>query len=58
MCLLTLEERAGMQCSEFFDMIAGTSVGAIIAGLLASGKSAGEVFSLFKERTPVYWRSR
>lgn len=58
MCLLTLEEQAGMRCSEFFDMIAGTSVGAIIAGLLASGKSAGEVFSLFEEHHDAIFMPR
>jgi patatin-like phospholipase/acyl hydrolase len=48
-CLVTFEQLAGKRCFEFFDMIAGTSVGAIIGGLLAAGKSAFEVFSLFED---------
>ena len=57
MCLVTFEQLAGKPCHEFFDMIAGTSVGAIIAGLLAVGKSAFEVFSLFEDHHEEFFTS-
>jgi patatin-like phospholipase/acyl hydrolase len=47
--LKKIEEIAGIKCYELFDMIAGTSTGGIIAGLLLKGKSAGEVELLYEE---------
>ena len=42
-----LEQIAGVPCYELFDMVAGTSTGAIIAGLIATGRSAHEIESLY-----------
>jgi len=41
--LKKLEEVAGIKCYELFDMIAGTSTGGIIAGLILKGFSASEI---------------
>ena len=46
--LKKLEELAGMPCYELFDMVAGTSTGGIIAGLVACGKTATEIETLYK----------
>jgi len=45
--LKKLEEVAGIPCFELFDMVAGTSTGGIIAGLIASGKTASEIETLY-----------
>lgn len=45
--LKKLEEVAGVSCFELFDMVAGTSAGGIIAGLIASGKTAAEIETLY-----------
>lgn len=45
--LKKLEEVAGIPCYELFDMVAGTSTGGIIAGLIAAGKTATEIESLY-----------
>lgn len=42
-CLADFENRFKCQCSDIFDMFAGTSTGSIIALALASGKSAAEI---------------
>jgi uncharacterized protein len=47
--LKKLEEIAGIPCYELFDMIAGTSTGGIIAGLIAAGKTAVEIETLYEE---------
>ncbi|MCF0222702.1 MAG: patatin-like phospholipase family protein [Fibrobacter sp.] len=44
-----LEEETGKKVQEIFNCYAGTSTGAIIAGLLATGYSAKEAFDLFNE---------
>jgi uncharacterized protein len=41
--LKKLEAVAGIPCYELFDMVAGTSTGGIIAGLIASGKRVDEI---------------
>lgn len=41
--LKQLEETAGIPCYELFDMIAGTSTGAIIGGLITMGLTAKEI---------------
>lgn len=41
-----------------FDLIFGTSTGAIIAGLLALGRSVDEIHALYKEHVPTIMRSR
>jgi predicted acylesterase/phospholipase RssA len=45
--LKKIEEIAGIPCYELCDMVAGTSTGAIIAGLIASGKTAVEIEKLY-----------
>ena len=46
--LKKIEELAGMPCFKLFDLIAGTSTGGIIAGLMASGKTAVEIEHLYQ----------
>ncbi|HTB33086.1 MAG TPA: patatin-like phospholipase family protein [Bacteroidia bacterium] len=41
--LKKIEEIAGIPCYELFDMVAGTSTGAIISGLIASGFTAVQI---------------
>jgi uncharacterized protein len=45
--LKQIEQIAGMPCHAFCDMVAGTSTGAIIAGLIADGKTAEEIEELY-----------
>lgn len=45
--LKKLEEIAGIPCYELFDMVAGTSTGGIIAGLIAYQKNATEIERLY-----------
>lgn len=45
--LKKLEETAGIPCYQLFDMVAGTSTGGIIAGLIATGHSAVEIETLY-----------
>jgi hypothetical protein len=45
--LKELELQAGAPCHQIFDMVAGTSTGAIIAGLVASGRTALEIEQLY-----------
>ena len=47
-CLVRLESREGKPSHEIFDMIAGTSTGAIIAGGIALGISARGLLALYK----------
>lgn len=55
--LKKVEEIAGIPCHELFDMVSGTSTGGIIAGLIASGKSAAEIEDLYiKLVTKVFKR--
>src|SRR5882672_4874926 len=46
--LKALEEHAGAPCYEVFDMVAGTSTGAIIAGLIAAGHTAAQIDELYE----------
>jgi hypothetical protein len=46
--LKALEEQAGAPCYRIFDMVAGTSTGGIIAGLIASGKTALQIEGLYE----------
>lgn len=46
--LKKLEEVMGIPCYEFFDMIAGTSGGAIIGSLILSGYSALEISEIYE----------
>jgi hypothetical protein len=47
--LKALEATAGIPCCDLFDMVAGTSTGAIIAGLIVTGHSAVEIEKLYIE---------
>ncbi|HZW71648.1 MAG TPA: patatin-like phospholipase family protein, partial [Hanamia sp.] len=42
-----LEQIAGIPCYELFDMVAGTSTGGIIAGLITTGHSAEEIEKMY-----------
>jgi len=55
--LKALEEQAGAPCCRIFDLVAGTSTGGIIAGLIASGKTALEIEALYEKLvTKVFLR--
>ncbi|MEO6812748.1 MAG: patatin-like phospholipase family protein [Ginsengibacter sp.] len=45
--LKKFEEIAGIPCYELFDMVAGTSTGGIIAGLVTMGHSAVEIETMY-----------
>ena len=47
--LKKLEEVAEIPCYELFDMVAGTSTGGIIAGLIVRGKTAAEIENLYEK---------
>ncbi|MFP3855225.1 MAG: patatin-like phospholipase family protein [Anaerolineales bacterium] len=47
-CLVKLENTMGKSCQQFFDMVAGTSTGAIISAGLALGISARGLLSLYR----------
>lgn len=56
--LKQIEALAGRTLSEIFDLIFGTSTGAIIAGLLALGYRVDEVHRLYKKHVPTIMRRR
>ena len=62
-CVLEgLEARAGCSIGECFDLVAGTSIGGIIALGLALGRSAAEVRAIIEDAGPAVfprgrWRS-
>jgi len=56
--LKKLEEIAGLPCYELFDMVAGTSTGGIIAGLIASSKTAVEIEELYKKVVTKVFKKR
>jgi patatin-like phospholipase/acyl hydrolase len=45
--LVALEEQVGQPCSKVFDMVAGTSTGALIASAIAAGLSAENILSFY-----------
>ncbi|MHA4812354.1 patatin-like phospholipase family protein [Flavitalea flava] len=47
--LKQLEAAAGIPCFDLFDMVAGTSTGAIIAGLITTGHTAIEIEDLYEK---------
>jgi hypothetical protein len=47
--LKALEATAGMPCYDLFDMVAGTSTGGIMAGLIVSGHTALEIEKLYTQ---------
>src|SRR5687767_3106550 len=50
--LKEIEAMLGRRLHERFDLIFGTSTGAIIAALLALGHSIDEIHALYKEHVP------
>lgn len=57
--LEALEERAGRRVCELFHLIAGTSVGAILGALCATGRlTAVEITRLMRETAPRLFRRR
>lgn len=48
-CLVQLEKKTGKPAPELFDMVAGTSTGAIIAGGIAIGLSARGLLALYRD---------
>jgi len=56
--LKRLEEIAQKPCHEIFDMVAGTSTGGIIAGLIAAGKTALEIESLYSKFVKLVFTER
>jgi predicted acylesterase/phospholipase RssA len=54
--LREIEAAAGRPLCECFDLIFGTSTGAIIAALLALGNNVGEIHALYKEHVPAVMR--
>jgi predicted acylesterase/phospholipase RssA len=50
--LREIEGLVGKPLAECFDLIFGTSTGAIIAALLAQGRSVDEIHGLYKEHVP------
>lgn len=54
--LACLEERLQCRVSEFFDLIAGTSTGAIIAAAVAMGEPASRIKQFYRERGSVIFR--
>ena len=56
--LKELEGMLGSPLSEHFNLIFGTSTGAIIAALLALGKDVGSIHDLYKEHVPTIMRGR
>lgn len=48
MALVKLEEDTGRRCCDLFDFVAGTSIGAMIAGAIATGDlSAGQMVEIY-----------
>ena len=56
--LKKLEEIGGIPCYELFDMVAGTSTGGIIAGLIASGKDAKQIEDLYIKLVTKVFKKR
>ena len=54
--LANLEQRLGVGVKDCFDLIAGTSTGAIIAGAAAAGLPMTEVVGLFEREAPRIFR--
>ena len=57
--LKSLEQHVGGRCIDVFDMFAGTSTGAIIAGALAWGVSVDDLIALYRDRhREIFTRSK
>jgi hypothetical protein len=55
--LAELEKRAGRPCSELFNLVAGTSVGSIIAACVATGVPASRIVEFFVKDAPEIFKS-
>jgi uncharacterized protein len=58
MVLAELEARAKKPCCELFDLISGTSIGGILAALLATGHKAEDAKKFFFQDGPIIFRKR
>jgi uncharacterized protein len=56
--LAEIEDWLGEPIHDYFDLIAGTSTGGIIAMGLALGQTAGELLQLYKEHGPAIFPAR
>jgi patatin-like phospholipase/acyl hydrolase len=56
--LREIEGMLGCRLHERFDLIFGTSTGAIIASLLALGKSVNEISALYEENVPLVMQKK
>jgi len=56
--LKELEALTGKRVHETFDLVYGTSTGAIIASLLAMGRTVDEVHQLYRENVPAVMKAR
>lgn len=55
--LRRLEQIAGAPCHEFVDLVAGTSTGGIIAGLIAKGHTAAGIDDLYRRLVKKVFKS-
>ena len=49
--LLAVESQLGKLCREIFDMVAGTSTGALIAAAVAAGVPAARILGIYRDRS-------
>src|SRR5712691_10087496 len=56
--LKEVEALIGRPLCERFDLVFGTSTGAIIAALVALGKTVDEIHTLYKAHVPTVMRAR
>jgi uncharacterized protein len=56
--LADIEERLGCRIAEYFDLLAGTSTGAIIAAALALQEPASRIEAFYRERGPKIFTRR
>ena len=56
--LKQIESITNIPCYELFDMVAGTSTGGIMAGLIASGKTAAQIETLYVQLVTNVFKKR
>ncbi|MBW4645123.1 MAG: patatin-like phospholipase family protein [Goleter apudmare HA4340-LM2] len=56
--LAAIEQRINQPLNEYFDLIAGTSTGSILAGAIAIGRSSQEIVDLYKQRSSIIFPYR
>lgn len=54
--LVEIEQAYGVKIRDCFDLLAGTSAGAIIAGGAAAGVAMADIVSLFERQSPRIFR--